>query len=189
MRKLCLLIITGLIVFTVACSDSNENDADHNDESTVDEETENIEQDNIDSYESKDEVLSIGDTGRMIDTLGEYEITIKEVEITDDIAENTPNMDRFIEIDLEIENVGDTLLDGIDLINTNLFDEEDRMQENRFYREYINNVEGEIQPGEILTGQILFEHHDSSFYRLVFGWGLSSVSNELTWHFTADEAN
>ncbi|ADU31785.1 DUF4352 domain-containing protein [Evansella cellulosilytica] len=187
MRKLCLLIITSLIVFTVACGDSNVNDVELNDESTVDEETENIEQD--DSYESKDEVLSIGDTGRMIDTLGEYEVTIHSVEITEEIQGNTPMEDVYVIVDLSIKNIGDEILEVQDIIGTHLFSDDDLPSGNMFYVDFIDEIDGEISYGETVSGQILFDQIYSEYYNLVFGWGLSTVSNELTWHFTRDEVN
>ncbi|ADU31784.1 DUF4352 domain-containing protein [Evansella cellulosilytica] len=187
MRKLCLLIITGLIVFTVACGDSNVNYVELNDESTLDEETENIEQD--DSYESKDEVLSIGDTGRMIDTLGEYEITVHSAKAFKEIEGNTPTMDVYVVVDVSFKNIGDEELFANDVKRTHLFSDNELPQENLFFIEFIDDIDGEINPGETVTGQLIFEQNDSDFYELIFGWGLSTVSNELTWHFTREEVN
>lgn len=54
--------------------------------------------------------------------------------------------------------------------------------------EELDHFEGEVAPGETMTGEIIFDFVFDDAYELSFGAAyLDSLSNEVRWTFGADE--
>jgi hypothetical protein len=51
----------------------------------------------------------------------------------------------------------------------------------------LSNLEGDIEPGESVSGELVFDVIESSYYELVYGHATPTVSNQVRWHFDADE--
>jgi len=67
-------------------------------------------------------------------------------------------------------------------------DPEEFTKENTSYFESIEILDEQLEPGDSAEAQMLFELTDSTYYELVFNFGKSSVSTELTWQFDADQS-
>src|SRR5690625_3345237 len=140
---------------------------------------------------SDDEVvLSLGESGVIEDTLGEYEITVESFEVFESYEDIFPiNEDYiFLVIDLTVKNIGDTVLDADDILKPTIFDDNEFSSFRGLDHEFIDPIEGEIQPEEKVSGQILFELQESDYYNLIFGDTLEMVGNKVTWYFERSEA-
>lgn len=145
--------------------------------------------------QASDEKLRLGDTGTLKDTIGEYEVTPTAFEITKSVDGDVPSHadthdDDFIIVDITIKNIGDSALEGPDITRSGvvLADDNDLKSDNRWDYEWGDQITSEIQPGEEVDGQLVFERPPSEYYELIFGYGLSSVSSQATWYFEPDEA-
>lgn len=188
MLLLSLFIIAG-------CNSKNDNEESKKDNSQ-EENTNN--QDENDS-DSSNEILGLGDTGTLETVIGDYEVIPESFEIVKDIDGITPTEegDVFVIVDITVKNIGDTTLNPEEVTTDTavLLDKEEYKYDlltsvsmDGPYDEYINIISEEIQPDEVVDGQLLYALPPTNQYSLVYGWGLDTTSNEVTWRFDADEA-
>ncbi|WP_017471224.1 DUF4352 domain-containing protein [Amphibacillus jilinensis] len=203
MKKLVVLLLSlSVLIVVVACG----NQSGEQDEETTDEAAEQQE-DNDDQGASEDmendsdsteagsdgEYLRLGETGVMETILGDYEVTPTSVryvaEMTEDDPIVNPNSDTFIVIDTIITNIGDEPMNADDAIS------QARLHNMRGggtgrYKDFvsIDNIEGELAPGESIEGEILFDLGFEEEYDLSFGsTALESASNVQEWKIYEDE--
>src|SRR5699024_11874679 len=95
-KAVILLIV--LSVLLAACSSSSDDTNSENDKNNNDEEL----------------VLTLGETGTIKDTLGEYAVTIESAEAHDTFDGIEPEREefQFVLINFTVENVGETELEG-----------------------------------------------------------------------------
>ena len=208
------LITTALlmIVLLIACSSDGDNEtesegndpvtekenngsAENNDESddsdSEDSDNDTTESDNEEKTSSSDgEILSLGETGVVESTLGEYEITFESFQLLDELEDQNNEDQIFIVLDVTVKNIGDEPLEGKHLYTSRLFDDEGTSQEATFYFESVDIMEGTIEPGDSMEGEFVFGARKSSeSFELVYNHALSSLATELTWEFNVDEAS
>lgn len=53
--------------------------------------------------------------------------------------------------------------------------------------EFVDKLTEDLKPGEEIEGKMLYEVIPSDKYELVYGWGLDTVSDEVTWVINGDE--
>ena len=133
-------------------------------------------------------ILSLGETGTMDDTLGTYEVTPTAVEFVESADGESPYNGIFVVVDITIKNTGDAELASEDIAKADLFNSDDIRMESLNYYSFAENFEGPIAPGEEMSGQLVFDHNQTDTYQLIFGYGLETVSNEVKWEFSKDEA-
>ncbi|MFN7251943.1 MAG: DUF4352 domain-containing protein [Anaerobacillus sp.] len=182
--KYILTILLALSLLTIAgCGDKPS-------EGTTTEPTNNSKEttEQKEKVDQENKVLKLGETGRMKDTLGEHDITINSFEILEEYEGNKPYSSNtwFVVVDATINNLGEKALDSFTITRTRLFDLDSNGGSNE---ESFTVFPEEIQPGETVSGQIIFDIPKSSSYELVFGFALSSVATELRWGFDASEAS
>src|SRR5699024_11189767 len=99
--------------------DNGNNDATNDNSANASaDDSENNSADNADSIEYGDEqVLQLGETGIMKDTTGEYEVTPTSFVETKEFEGEKPSNDdlTFIVVDINIKNIGESVLKGEEL--------------------------------------------------------------------------
>lgn len=197
MKKFHFCLISLFFTLTlIACSSDDENGAKSEENDSVTEEESNTDNESSDSdteNEEKatgdsEEALKLGETGVVESTLGKYEVTVNSFKTLDEFEGEEPLNELFVLVDFEVTNTGEEQINGQDIYNANLFDEEEFTKENTSYFESIEILDEQLEPGDSAEAQMLFELTDSTYYELVFNFGKSSVSTELTWQFDADQS-
>ncbi|MFN7251941.1 MAG: DUF4352 domain-containing protein [Anaerobacillus sp.] len=179
MKKLCTILLALTLLTIVGCGDKSSEGTTTEPSSTSKETTKQTEK-----VEEK-KVLKLGETGRMKDTLGEYDVTVHSFEILEEYDGTKPYFEVFIVADVTIENIGDTSLDSWSITRTRL----ENVERGTGTDNEGTNFPEEILPGEKVSGKIYFDNYPEGSYELIFGFALSTVSNELTWTFDVSEAS
>ena len=170
------------------------NDENDSEEVTTDPEDESDEADEDDSTPedtaSSDGILKLGETGLLETAIGNFEVTPTTVRFLENVEEEKPYNGTFIVVDLTVENVGSETIISEDVVSATLHSTDDSGSATNFDDfEEINNFEGEIEPGESMVGEIIFDFRKMDDYQISFGASyLDSLSNEVRWEFYADEA-
>lgn len=199
MFKLLMLSLVALLVIVACNNDTPEEDdvADNgveapDDDGTNDDENASDEEDVADEdSDLSGDLLSLGEIGLLETALGDYEVTPTSIRLLEEVGVEQPYNDTFIVMDLTITNVGDEAIVSQDIITARLGSAiGDRGSVSNFDDfEEIDNFEGEIAPGETMTGEIIFDFVLDDSYELSFGAVyLDSLSNEVRWVFDTDEA-
>jgi uncharacterized lipoprotein YehR (DUF1307 family) len=182
MKKLFTILLAVSLLTIAGCGDKTS-------EGTTTEPTNNSKEttEQKEKVDQENKVLKLGETGRMMDTLGEHDITVHSVEIIEEYEGNKPYSadTNFIAFDVTIKNLGDKALEAFWITRSRLFKMDNGVSVEEKYTEFPE----EIQPGETVSGKIIFDISMSNSYELVFGYGLSSVATELRWGFDASEAS
>jgi hypothetical protein len=89
----------------------------------------------------------------------------------------------FIVTELTIENVSDESIEAQDLAYADLLDNEEMSVGVHWHYGF----DGEIESGESIDAELVFNVFESSYYELVFGYSEISVSNEVRCKFDAED--
>ncbi|WP_163582477.1 hypothetical protein [Gracilibacillus saliphilus] len=129
MKKIIFALVVMVLVATViGCSsgDTEEEVNDTDNDSTNQEETteedsnqeSNSEEESGESTEQEsqgendsDEILSLGETGKVESTIGDYELTVESFEILETIEGEEPLRENFILVDFEVTITGDETIE------------------------------------------------------------------------------
>ena len=203
MAKGLKLIIIGLTLLIIGGCNNVEpedlNDSNASEEIISDENESNFEdtgedESNSEGSEDDHDLLSLGETGLMETAIGDFEVTPTSYRFEGELEEGndliTPSNEVFIIVDLEIKNVDENPIKSEDLIYSVVLGNLDGAGLGAYVNyDVIDNFQGEITPGETMTGEVLFDFVREDTYQLSFGESyLDSLSNEVRWEFYADEA-
>jgi hypothetical protein len=130
---------------------------------------------------AEDQQLTLGDTGIHDSVTGTFEITLNAVKSEDEVEGDNG---FFIFTEVTIKNVSDEAVDVADLTYADLFN--DQESGSGPYWDY-GFDEDQLEPGESITGELVFDVSESSYYELVYGSAVHSTTNEVRWRFDADE--
>lgn len=191
-RILSLLLFLLLSMNLTACDeaeiekvDKEENniiaEENHMNSSTDSEENNEVNEEN-EANEEEDENLIVGDTVNF-DGL---EITLNEVRNEPGGEFDEPNEDLFIVANLTIENTTDEEQAISSIMNIELKDEEGYSYNTTFLTEGTKGqLDGSIEPGGKMRGEIPFDVSESDTYELHFSDPFKS--GKAIWHFTFEE--
>ncbi len=209
MSKFKWIILTMLIAGVLVGCSSDEKDTTTNDDNTTEEtneddssttdentnpdeskqEDEDDDEQNSSDQSNNGDVLSLGETGKIESNFGDYEITVNSFKTQKEFNGEELTADFFLLVDFTVKNVGSEPLNGEDVYWAELFDDQENMEGNQFF-DSVEQLTGEIAPGETANGQFVFNAYESEFYQLVFNYGaLEEMATSLTWEFTPDEAS
>ena len=203
MAKGLKLIIIGLTLLIIGGCNNVEpedlNDSNASEEIISDENESNFEdtgedESNSEGSEDDHDLLSLGETGLMETAIGDFEVTPTSYRFEEELEEGndliTPSNEVFIIVDLEIKNVDENPIKSEDLIYSVVLGNLDGAGLGAYVNyDAIDNFQGEITPGETMTGEVLFDFIREDTYQLSFGESyLDSLSNEVRWEFYAHEA-
>lgn len=150
---------------------------------------------NISGGEFEDQIdLRVGDTGQIADTIGEFEVTLNTVESIDEVDGEQSPLDIYILASVTVKNIGESTLDSNNIIDSfeithNLEGSGYGDYSHRF--EDVNEIIGNIEPGEEVDGELIFTATDAEnlFIRINSGLVTSgAVKNQTIWTFDKSEA-
>lgn len=142
-----------------------------------------------DEQTEETELLSLGETGTLEQNIGTFEVTPTAITLKDEIDGEVPENEghNFIIIDVEIKNIGEKTLE-VDAIAESssivLLSDEGYRGSVRIFKTHLldNPITEDLEPGEEVEGQMLFERKTSEYYDFRYGHNLlSSLSNQVTW--------
>jgi len=189
MKRIGFIVLIVLsIILVVGCSTDNTNDAEN--------EVGNNSTDNDESNDNEEDavMLEIGETGDMKTTVAEYEMTPTNVEVFDerDGEKPTNEGDVFVLIDFTLKNTDTESVDPEDIIDLGVVLEGDEFTSDNYWGmdyDFVEELEEEIEPGEEVTGQLLFELDPSDSYELHFDWGLAAEDIRYIWEIDENDIN
>lgn len=205
--KFSLLLTLGLILI-VGCSSNNEGDGtqegeqeDNSQETTTEQAEDNGENDensedsndNSDTHVEHQEGLSMGETGIVEDNNNKYEVTLNSVEYEEIVGDFEPEGDTYVVANMTVKNIDDHSFDAKDIyrpgfgpenqldasLNQVLLDNSDRVDQNL--------LEGEIAPGESVTGVHVFDIEKTEEYVLAFGGSGVQIKTYAQWEVSDSE--
>ncbi|WP_440896936.1 DUF4352 domain-containing protein [Amphibacillus sp. Q70] len=139
---------------------------------------------------SNGEVLSLGETGLMETVIGDYEVTVLSFEFIDGPEEHLSESQRYLAVDLNIKNVGKEAIESEEVARATITDSESGGRPNETAIDIVDHFEGTIDPGGEQSGQLLFRFREEDTYHLRLGANhLDSLTNELIWEFSLEEAD
>ncbi|WP_339228215.1 DUF4352 domain-containing protein [Oceanobacillus sp. FSL K6-2867] len=175
-------------------NESAETEEDNTEEKNTEEDTDNDSNSGGFNTGTEDqEDLSIGDTGKFDSDLTTYEITLDEAQVLDELDGNTSQLDAYILLDITVKNTGDDAQSVQDLLYGLEVTDNLEMTGYQNYAESFDSVEemtGELAPGEEVSGQFVTEIYEGEnyYFRLRTGIAGSGSSNQVTWVIPAEEA-
>lgn len=143
----------------------------------------NQEQENDDEAKKKKETekLKIGDTVNF-DGL---KITLNSVTADSGSEFEKPEEDRFLIVDMTVENTTEEPQTVSSLMNVSLRDDDDYEYTTALYTGVKAQLDGEVAPGDKLRGQIAFDVPKSKNYSLIFGDPFTS--GQAIWTFKSKQ--
>ncbi|WP_239586756.1 DUF4352 domain-containing protein [Shouchella xiaoxiensis] len=117
------------------------------------------------------------------------------INFEESIGDETPERDYFIVADITLKNLEDETIDiedALDKFELTGFLEGSGGGEYSHYYDAIEQMQGDLESGEEIDGQLLFEENESEEYHIRVTEGLLSangVKNQAIWTFTMDDAN
>ncbi|MBG9785933.1 DUF4352 domain-containing protein [Shouchella lehensis] len=203
MKRTTSLIATMVAIPFIlgACSDSDDGassapaeESSTTDDAGTDEDSENETDDTgTPAEEGEDQLdLVVGDTAIMESNVASFEFTLNSVEMVEEIDGEMPELDAYIIASITIKNVGDEPIDALETSRT--FEYTDFLEgsgmpdDSEWYDEY-DGVEGEIAPGDEMTGTAVYQGYIDEENHLRVKPGLTGISaiNDAMFTFTRDE--
>lgn len=204
MKKTTTLMATsifmGSLLFT-ACSDSDMNEEPTEEGTTSQEstnenaQTNDQEEETIGENAGEDQMdLKVGDTAIMHSNISSFEFTLNSVEMVDEVDGEMSDLDAFVAASITIKNIGDEPIDAKE--NAGLFEYTADLDGSGFgdEAEYTEDyqdgaVEGELAPGEEVTGTALYTSYidDENYIRVKAGTAATGLINNAVFTFSEDE--
>lgn len=135
------------------------------------------------------EGLKIGDTGSVVDNdENRYDVTLNSVTFKDSVAGLEPNGETFVVANITVENTGDNSFDAVNMYNPG-FGPKGGIETtlNDVFMDAGTEVdedllEGEIAPGESVTGDHIFEIGEmSDQYLFIIGGSGQQILTYANW--------
>lgn len=149
---------------------------------------------NLAAGETEDQLdLAIGDMGTIETTIEHFTVTVQSIEFLNELKGETPERDHFILADVTIENIKDETLDleqAVDVLEVTTTLEGSGGGDFSHLYEIDQPLSGDVQPGESVSGQLVFLANDSEEYYIRVNPGLissSAVKNQVIWSFTEND--
>ncbi|MBP1968643.1 hypothetical protein J2Z83_000735 [Virgibacillus natechei] len=181
--KLSLLLMLSLFIIA-GCSDQEggEDDSD----------SENSSRKN-DTHVEHQEGLEIGETGIVEDNNRKYEITLNSVEYVDSVGGLEPNGETFVEANITVKNIDDDSFNASNIYEPGFGPEyELQASQNPIFMDADNVeqdlLEGEIAPGETVSGDHVFEIEEIvDEYKFAIGGKGVQIRTYAQWEVSESE--
>lgn len=165
------------------------------DSSSDDEGTEEDSSPDLSEGTTEDQLdLRIGDTGKIETNLNVIEITLNDVSLEEEINGEMPERDYFFVADITLKNLADEKADiaeALDVLEIASSLDGSGGSDYSHYYDAIEPMEGELESGQEIRGQLLFEEDDFEEYFIRVSLGLvaaEGAKNQAIWTFTKEEA-
>ncbi|MDY7045176.1 DUF4352 domain-containing protein [Virgibacillus sp. M23] len=203
--SICILIIISL--FLASCSNDEtteqtnqttdteqQNDQDNTNTSEEVDSDEGNQVENKDEHIENQSGLQIGDAGTVVSSEERYtyEATLNEIHFRD-IDEIKLFNETFAVVNVTIKNIDDQPLKAEDIFSPSLGEIGTNQYEgpvdNQFLQETsgIEIIEGEIAPGDSVTGDFVFDIDKFDNYHFAFGTKWDQIFTMAEWEFSIDE--
>ena len=200
-----LAILFSLSMMLVACSDDDENDGENSEAANEETQEDNDENQEEDEEESDDlhEVdkgasdgdwgedqlgLGIGDTATKSSNMVMAEITLDSVEKEED---DEAYYGHYTILHMTVKNIGDEAAEFEDIFDTTELSDggiDESAEGGEIWEpETIDELPGEVAPGEEVSGALIFDVDEADDYMVYMDFGLESVSNKTTFEFDDEE--
>ncbi|MGN7312386.1 hypothetical protein ACTHQ4_14925 [Alkalicoccobacillus gibsonii] len=216
-KSVCGVLLVSFSIL-VACGDNNDQSLDGNvdndseiDDTQVEGSSEgltskrNSSSDDVDTEEDLNPDLSegetedqldlrIGDTGKIETNLNVIEVTLNDVSLEEEINGEMPERDYFYVADITLKNLADEKADiaeALDVLEIASSLDGSGGSDYSHYYNAIEPMEGELESGQEIRGQLLFEEDDFEEYFIRVSLGLvaaEGAKNQAIWTFMKDEA-
>ncbi|MGN7312382.1 hypothetical protein ACTHQ4_14905 [Alkalicoccobacillus gibsonii] len=150
---------------------------------------------NLGEGDTEDQLeLKIGDTGQIETTINMIEVTLTNVSIEESIKDATPERDYFLVADINLKNLADDPMDiteAIGVLELTGDLEGGGGPDFSGYYDAIEPMEGSLESGQEIEGQLLFEENDFEEYYIRVNEGLiaaGGAKNQAIWTFKKEEA-
>ncbi|MEY8749546.1 DUF4352 domain-containing protein [Alkalicoccobacillus gibsonii] len=145
---------------------------------------------NLGNGETEDQLdLKIGDTGIIETTIATFAVTIYEARIEKSIEDEEPDRENFVLVDVSLENLSDSeidIRDSLDVLELTGDLEGSGGPDFSHLSDVIETMEGTLDPGETVKGNLLFEADEFETYYIRVREGLVAASaskNQTIWTF------
>ncbi|MEK4563631.1 hypothetical protein MKX54_02930 [Alkalihalobacillus sp. FSL R5-0424] len=163
--------------------------------SSDDEDTEEDSSPDLSEGTTEDQLdLRIGDTGKIEINLNVIEVTLNDVSLEEEIDGEMPERDYFFVADITLKNLADEKADiaeALDVLEIASSLDGSGGSDYSHYYDAIEPMEGELESGQEIRGQLLFEEDDFEEYFIRVSLGLvaaEGAKNQAIWTFTKEEA-
>ncbi|MBM0066640.1 DUF4352 domain-containing protein [Alkalicoccobacillus gibsonii] len=151
---------------------------------------------NLGEGDTEDQLnLEIGDTGVIETTIEKFEMTINSVTVEKEIDGEKPDLGVFVLADVTFRNIHEEPLDLEQAVGTfEVTTSEDGGgygPVSEFYNVEVEDLSGDLEPGEEVQGQILFEDNLGDKHYIKVNPGLisaSAVKNQVMWKFSEEDS-
>lgn len=144
----------------------------------------------LDEGDTEDQLdLKIGDTGIIETTIATFAVTIHEARIEKSIEDEEPDRENFVLVDVSLENLSDSeidIRDSLDVLELTGDLEGSGGPDFSHLSDVIETMEGTLDPGETVKGNLLFEADEFETYYIRVREGLVAASaskNQTIWTF------
>lgn len=207
-----VVILFAMSFIFIACSDdsdsSNEDSGEENETTTEEkeEDTDDTNSDNPDNDESNadgpdgpqeiteedQEDLEIGDTGKVSTTIGDFEITVKDVTLMSKLDGEESELDKLLLLDINLKNTSEWPFEMKDMLYSTEVKEDlegSGWHNGAEFFESVDELEGDLAPGEDMDGQFITDVYDSDVYYFMQGQPEVDVgtTNQAMWKIPLDE--
>lgn len=164
MKRILTLIVVFLAI--VGCSESTIEKVD----SSVDSPPASNQEEGKEPVSNAPEVFKVGDTVKFDD----LHITLHGITEVKEAEFFTPNNDKYLLVDLTIENVGAESELISTLMQMELVDADSYSYDIALFPDAKGSLDGEVAPGRKIRGEVAFDVPDSEYYEFIFSNPFSS---------------
>ncbi|KYG29520.1 DUF4352 domain-containing protein [Alkalihalobacillus trypoxylicola] len=189
--------LLGVSFLLVACGDSNgsENGESLPNDEVIEEEDDTMNDDSeqeASGEAGEDQMdLVVGDTAIMHSNISSFEFTLNSVEMVEELDGEEPELDGYIIASITIKNIGDEAIDAQEtsrVFEYTDFLEGSGMSDQSQYTEQYEGVEGEIAPGDEMTGTAVYHGYidEENYLRVKPGLAGTGLINDAIFTFTLE---
>lgn len=163
MKRILALIVVFMVI--VGCSDSTIEKVDPSANSAdASSQEQKQEQKGEEPVSNAPEIFVVGDTVKFDD----LHITLHGVTEVEGAEFFTPSNDKYLLVDLIIENVGAESEHISTLMQMELMDADSYSYDIALYPDAKGSLDGEVAPGRKMRGEVAFDVPDSDYYEFIF---------------------
>lgn len=126
--------------------------------------------------------LNIGNTAYVESIIEKYDITLENVRFETEFGEETPEFKDFLIAEFTVENRNDEALDAYEAVNNF---ELERFSDISKHIDGFEPISGELQPGEKVTGEVIYDAKDQDSQTIQIRAGTAAVGgiDDISWTF------
>ncbi|MEY8749542.1 DUF4352 domain-containing protein [Alkalicoccobacillus gibsonii] len=200
-RVFASITLTMFILFLTACGDTEEPATTESVLEKETNETTEAEVEDKDENETESDAedqldLRMGDTATIHSTIGTYEITLNRMEYKEEVDGERSDLEAYLLAEYTLKNIGDEpiqILDSVSRLEAkDILEASGEPNVAGSYPSVDSFEEGELQLGESVSGEVLFNVYDADVYYLNVIQGLvasGGIKNDVVFTIDKEEMN